>query len=576
MFGSDCMKRMICCLFLIVNVGMYAQSPAKYWIAFTDKNNNGYSVDQPEAFLSKRALEKRKRFHIEITTQDLPLTKSYVNELLSMDTSMRLLSQSKWLNGISVYSQDENLIKKLENIPFVRYAEKTIQLKQPELACDSIYRRVSSRSLASALSKPSMPESLDLAYGKAEDQIKINRGHWLHRIGYLGESVQMGIFDGGFHNVDSIRHLEVLRNENRLLCVRNFVKSCEDPLRHHSHGTYVLSCIAADVPGELVGTAPKVSVCLALTEDGSSEHKIEEDNWVAALEWADSLGCDIINSSLGYTQFDDSTQRRTAADLTGQVSRASQAASIAASKGIIVCNSAGNAGRGPWFFIGCPADAKDIIAVGAVDRERNKTTFSSMGPSADGRVKPDACALGKGVYVANPYAKTTLADGTSFSSPLLAGMMACLWQAFPEKSSFEVMEAVRKSGSIAHAPDSLLGYGISDMWKAYNLLRKDEASYDEKGNLIMTLSLSSFVYEKEPLRISIQSRVKTKLTVQAIMRSNQATTSKTYKIKKGKNVILWRAFPGSQSDTYDFVDLRLQSAEVDYSYIIGVEKADKD
>ncbi|MDD3330612.1 MAG: hypothetical protein PHQ82_04770, partial [Bacteroidales bacterium] len=253
---------------------MYAQSPAKYWIAFTDKNNNGYSVDQPEAFLSKRALEKRKRFHIEITTQDLPLTKSYVNELLAMDTSMRLLSQSKWLNGISVYSQDENLIKKLENIPFVRYAEKTIQLKQPELACDSIYRRVSSRSLASALSKPSMPESLDLAYGKAEDQIKINRGHWLHRIGYLGESVQMGIFDGGFHNVDSIRHLEVLRNENRLLCVRNFVKACEDPLRRHSHGTYVLSCIAADVPGELVGTAPKVSVCLALTEDGSSEHKI--------------------------------------------------------------------------------------------------------------------------------------------------------------------------------------------------------------------------------------------------------------------------------------------------------------
>jgi len=174
--------------------------------------------------------------------------------------------------------------------------------------------------------------------------------------------------------------------------------------------------------------------------------------------------------------------------------------------------------------------------------------------------------------VANPYAKTTLADGTSFSSPLLAGMMACLWQAFPEKSSYEVMEAVRKSGSITHTPDSLLGYGISDMWKAYNLLRKDEASYDEKGNLIMTLSLSTFVYEKDPIQIRIQSNVKTKLTVQATLRSNQATTSKTYKIKKGKNVILLKSLPESSSNTYDFIDLRLQSPEVDYSYIIGVEK----
>jgi len=297
--------------------------------------------------------------------------------------------------------------------------------------------------------------------------------------------------------MDTISHFRALREEYRLLGVRNFVQPGVNPFLKEGHGTNVLSCIVSYIPGDLVGTAPKVCVYLAKTEDGRSENKIEEDNWVAGIEWADSLGCDVINSSLGYTKFDDSLQVREYRDLNGHTSRASQAATIAATKGLLICNSAGNEGSGKWKYIGSPADAKDIITVGAVDVNGKKARFSSFGPTADGRVKPDACAVGQNTYVANVIGVTGVSQGTSFSSPLMAGMVTCLWQAFPNKSNYEIMDAVRQSGSQFSAPDSALGYGVTDFLKAYNLLLQPHKIYGSDGTKMFSVAFDTYVYNKK-------------------------------------------------------------------------------
>jgi subtilisin family serine protease len=549
----------------------WGQLPAKYWIQFKDKQGTTFSVEKPEEFLSQRAIEKRQRFNIPVTEQDLPVNVQYIKQILALDTSMAYFTQSKWLNGITVYCEDEHIMDKIKQLDFVVYVERTILMKEPEKRYEDWFS-YPVNDCNYAQRSTTLPQK-DLDYGKSKGQIRINNAHWLHRLGYKGEGMLMMIIDGGFHNVDSIRHFAKLRAENRLFGARNYVLPAVDPMRKGSHGTYVLSCIAADIPGNLIGTAPMVSVYLAETEDGRTENKIEEDNLVAGLELADSLGCDVINISLGYTQFDDTIQpRRTHADLTGTISRASQAATIAASKGIIICNSAGNEGEKQWRKISSPADAKDILTVGGVDVNGNRAGFSSYGPAADGRVKPDACAVGRNTYAVNPYGKTTLINGTSFSSPLLSGMVACLWQIFPENSNYEIMEAVRKSGNQANHPDSSLGYGITDFLKAYNILKYPESVYDENGNLLMTTSLSNFVLSNKFIILSIESSDKKEIDIQIYHNEKAVLKPKTYKLKKGKNTLKIK-YPVITVDTdFDFANLHITGENIEYRYVLGIEK----
>ncbi len=565
------MMKKICLFILQIGLfyGSFSQTPAKYWVQFKDKNNSEFAIDRPNEFLSPRAIEKRQRFHIPLSEQDLPVNKTYIQQVLSLDTNMILFTQSKWLNGITVYAQDKSVLDKIKALPCVAFAEINCPLKTKDSAYTSVFRYVPKGEPTYFQQSDTMK---DFLYGKSAGQIKINNTHWLHRLGYNGKDVYLMILDGGFHNVDSIRHFETLRSENRLLGARNFVSPSVDPMRKHSHGTYVLSCIASDVPGELVGSGPKVLVFLAQTETDMYENKIEEDNWVAGLEWADSLGCDVLNSSLGYTKFDDSFQPRTNADLTGKVSRASQAASIAASKGIIVCNSIGNSGRDDWKLMGCPADASDILAVGGVNVKGERAYFSSYGPTADGRVKPDACAVGSSTYVANPFGKTLAADGTSFSSPMLAGMVCCLRQAFPDKTTFEIMDAIRQSGSQADKPDKDLGYGITDFFKAYNLLLSPEKTFDKANNLMTEVSVNTFIYAYKPIVITVHSQLKTTCTLTVKMRNGDALEPKQIKIHKGKNVIKIKALPLLNNAEYGFVDVTLSNDLIHYHYVIGVEE----
>ena len=483
-------KLMLIVMATVMMAAAFAQSPAKYWVAFTDKKGTPYSIDKPEAFLSPRALELRKAHGIAIDERDLPVNPDYVRQVLALDTAARCFTTTKWLNGMTVYALRDDMKEAIERLPFVDSVERTDVPKEPLPPAGPAYVFPGGGGQPMLTYQSDIQKNNDFDYGQATLQVRVNNVHWLHRMGFRGEGMQMMILDGGFENIDTISCLKALRDDHRLLGARNFVEPEKDPMRKHSHGTMVLSCIASYSPGLLVGTAPMVKVHVAQTEESGSEDRVEEDNWVAGLEYADSLGCQVLNSSLGYTTFDDTVNQRTYADLTGEVSRASRAATIAASKGLLICNSAGNEGASKWKYIGAPADAKDILSVGAVNVKGKRAYFSSFGPTADGRIKPDACAVGRNTYLSTPAGIVTIADGTSFSSPMLSGMVACLWQAFPEKSNYEIMEAVRQAGghnfrlngARISMPDSNdgYGYGITDFLRAYNILK-----YGEKDVLIL-------------------------------------------------------------------------------------------
>ena len=520
------------------------QNPAKYWVAFTDKKGTPYSIDKPEAFLSPRALELRKAHGIAIDERDLPVNPDYVRQVLALDTAARCFTTTKWHNGMTVYALRDDMKEAIEQLPFVDSVERTDVPKDTLLPpVKPAYAFPGSGGSLVHTYQADIKKNNDFDYGNATKQVRVNNVQWLHRMGFRGEGMQMMVLDGGFQNIDSIPCFEVLRNDHRLLGARNFVEPEKDPMRKHSHGTMVLSCIASYLPGLLVGTAPMVQVYVAQTEESGSEDRVEEDNWVAGLEYADSLGCQVLNSSLGYTVFDDSVNQRTYADMTGEVSRASRAATIAASKGLLICNSAGNEGASKWKYLGAPADARDILTVGAVNIKRKRAYFSSFGPTADGRIKPDACAVGRNTYISTPTGLVTIADGTSFSSPMLSGMVTCLWQAFPEKSNYEIMEAIRKAGdrnvslngNVITAPDTNdgYGYGITDFLRAYNILKygnEDDvlfAAYSHEMNTKTSNQFGVIIKSMEKQDYSTLTVTATPLTYH----SGSFTEGKTVKVK---------------------------------------------
>lgn len=546
---------------------LFAQSPAKYWIQFKDKKGTPYSIEQPHQFLSQAALDRKAKYNIQITEQDLPVNPAYIEEVLKLDSNMLLMTRSKWLNGITVYSEVENIEELIRDLSFVIDCERTIPMEEKEEIITDPFFFNNEENVAPQIDIPN-----DLDYGLGTEQIRINNTHWLHRLGFKGEGIKMMLLDGGFLNTDTIRHFELLRSQNRLRGARHYAQLGANPFGAGSHGTMVLATIASYLPGELVGSAPGVTVWLAQTEDGRSENKVEEDNWVVGAEWADSLGIQVINSSLGYTKFDDSTKTRTYAEMDGKHSRASIAASYLASKGIILCNSMGNDGNKPWKYLTSPAEAEDILAVGGVNVEGKRAPFSSYGPTSDGRIKPDAVAVGWNTYVANQRGITLRSNGTSFSSPIMAGMVACLWQAFPEKNAFEIMEAVRLSGNQVHAPDSSLGYGITDLLKAYNiLLQKDISKFN--------IDLETYAVSKNQVTLLIEVDKPTDIVVVSNLKSKpEKKVSKKITLKPGKNTVEIKTPKLAKKNKYDFIDLMILEEEGNTllsQFVVGYEKLQK-
>lgn len=462
------MKKIITGLtFILFGMQLPAQTaPNKYWIQFTDKQNSPYSTLRPAEFLSTRAIERRERYSVNITEQDLPVNPAYLDSLASVGVT--LLNRSKWFNAVTVYTTDTNDLARIRQFPFVKQLKSVTRIKSAHPASDKFGRE----SLTDIESGTGIDTTL-LRYGKASRQIGMLNGHVLHNQTFQGQGMVIAVLDAGFRRVDVNHAFDSLFSNNQMLGGWDFVKN--GPLSfadtEHSHGAHVLSIMAGNLPGELVGTAPKASYYLLRTEDAASENLVEEDNWIASAEWADSAGADLINSSLGYIAFDMPALNHTYSEMDGNTTRVTRAADIAATKGMLVVNSAGNEGSVDWHYIGAPADADSILTVGAVDSLGQHAAFSSTGPTFDGRIKPNVVAQGQLTAIVGTDGNVFRGSGTSFSAPVMCGLAACLWQSNRSLPPMKIIEALQQSSSMAANPDSLYGYGIPDLGKALFMLQ---------------------------------------------------------------------------------------------------------
>ncbi len=451
----------------------------KFWVAFKDKANSPYTVDKPLVYLSQKAIDRRGRFGIKITEQDFPVNPNYVQQIADMGVTV--LNTSRWLNGISIRTADLATVKKILALPFVSNVEKVgIYSNKDNSKMDYLLEFF--MSLGGEEDTVTIDDSY---YGDGLNQIQMLNGVEMHKLGYTGKGVDIAVLDGGFMNVNKIKAFTHLFNRGLIAGTWDFVNIEESVVEDNNHGMNVLSCMAAKIPGKMVGTAPDARYWLLRTEDANTEYIIEEYNWASGAEFADSAGVDIINSSLGYTTFDDESTNHTFAQLNGKTSVASIAAAIAAKKGIIICNAAGNEGNDPWQYVGAPADAFGIITVGGVSPEREHVDFSSYGPTADGRIKPTVCAQASKAYVASVSDGFYGSQGTSFASPILCGMVACLRQANPNRTVEEMIAAIEMSASKYLHPDTVLGSGIPNFIKANRYLGGDE-TFNYKKNQIET------------------------------------------------------------------------------------------
>ena len=471
----------------------YAQiAPEKYWVQFTDKNNSPYSINNPGEFLSERALERRNKYNIDIDELDIPVNDTYIQGV--EQTGAVILNPSKWLNGVTIQTNDINVINAINALPYVENTMKFIdgEVKQvikedienifydipvnnEEL--DDYYEYALHKKKNYKEKKLANIKKLDDYYGYALPQIQQLNGINLHEANYRGEGMLIGICDGGFMGADSHAVFEEIRKENRLLGTRNFVNKGTTVYESSSHGTSVWSLIGGNIPNTYVGTAPKASFYLCLTEDARTENLIEEYNFVSALELLDSIGVDVINSSLGYIQFDMPQWSHSYSDMDGETCIITIGAEIASSKGIIVVNSAGNDGASWTYpYIGAPADGEHVFTIGAVDVNGELAYFSSIGPSYDGRIKPDVVAHGENVTVASPDGSFYNGSGTSYSTPVMTGMLTCLWQIRPDLEPETLKEIIRESANRTNNPDNYYGYGIPDFTLAMQTLSVDEVN----------------------------------------------------------------------------------------------------
>ena len=445
---------------LLINISAWSQNQEGqyYWISFADKKQTSYSIDEPEAFLSLRAIERRIKQGIAVTENDFPVNQSYLNELVS--AGVKIKNTSRWLNAASVICTSETA-KKMAEMPFVTSVDYVGKQHQKQLAVNEKASR----------QKP-VKRVFSHKYGYAKAQIEMLKGISLHESGLTGRGKMIAVLDAGFKNVDSSPFFDHLRQNNQLVHSYDMVDSDNQVFETSVHGTEVLSIMAANIPGVMVGTAPDAIYVCIKTEDTRSEFRMDECSWIAGLEYADSLGVDVVNSSVGYTVFNDSKMNYAKEDLDGKTALSSRAAELAFAKGMIIVNSAGNEGNNTWKGLAMPADAPNVLAVGAVDAGSEKCDFSSIGWVSSTSVKPDIAALGADIAVVSGENNDVLSGkGTSYAAPLVSGLIAALWQAFPYATNKQILEAVRKTASEALHPDNETGFGIPNFSAAFNYLQ---------------------------------------------------------------------------------------------------------
>jgi serine protease AprX len=431
-----------------------------YRIYFRDKGTYHTSNFTPAGLFSQRAVERRQKEGISgLDYKDLPVYPGYLDSISSR--GLTLHCTSRWMNTGLFKSKDPADLTSIQSLPFI---ENVKLVKNP---------------LVKKGSEDKLALETNLVAEVYNEPIKMLNGDLVHASGYLGTGKLIAVLDGGFTNADKISSLDELRSRSGITATFDFVKRSGSVYDYHKHGTYVLSILAGIFESYIEGSGPGADYMLLRTEDTASEFPAEEDFWAAGAEYADSAGCDIISSSLGYFKFDDPSMDYKYSDMDGRTAFVTRAADAAASKGIVVVNSAGNERDNAWMHIIAPSDGDSVLAIGAVNADKVLAPFSSAGPSFDRRIKPDVSAQGVAVPVQadlpdeTGWSGTVLAgNGTSFSCPVISGMIACVMQAVPRAKASEIVSVIREVSDQYNSPDSLYGYGIPDMVNAIVFLQK--------------------------------------------------------------------------------------------------------
>lgn len=483
--------RVLFVLFCLLGLNLQAQQKY-YFVAFKDKPNYKTQLSQPLSYISKKAVERRLKNRVPLNVNDIPPDSAYLAQLREFPLIM--YGNSRWLNGVVILSSYQNISDTLEDLGFV---SKVIYLgpQSPFMEGDQASNTGLDEQISileqSFETKPLLNDTLFL--GKSFKQINQLNARQLLLNNNGGNGILIAVIDAGFKNADQIKALKPLFTERRIYATYDFVEKEEEVFDDDEHGLAVLSCMAAFEPGSIVGTAHKANYILLRSENAASEYLLEEYLWTLAAEYADSAGVDIINSSLGYTKHDDKKMGHKYSDLDGETTIITQAAEIACSKGILIFVSAGNEGNEIWKQLSAPGDAEHAITVGAIDDLGAMANFSSTGPTADRRIKPDLVALGKSTSVLSSSGKVYYGNGTSYACPVLAGTAAILMELAPNKTPQQIKDALILSGSNFFKPDKFLGSGIPDIELCSRLLcTRDDSLLDARvlddGNLYVMLN----------------------------------------------------------------------------------------
>lgn len=445
------------------------------WVFLMDKPSAATFIASPLTMLSQRALDRRTHQNIPLDVKDVPIEAAYYSQIKNA-TGITVLAKSKWLNAIHVQGSQINIKNLKTTFSFVNSIEFADDFLNSGL-------KKSPKTNTGPKRQKFSEVSTDFNYGNTKNQTEMLKADFLHQNNFTGNGMYIAIIDAGFPNVNILTAFKRLRDANKILGGYDFVNRSTNFYSGHNHGTNVLSTIAGYIDGQFVGSAPDASFYLFITEDNANEVPLEESLWVEAAERSDSLGVDVINTSLGYTTFDDSRYNYTYADMDGKTTFISRGAEIGVSRGMIIVSSAGNDGvvdeNNTWKYISSPADAVSVFTVGAVNATRGIAPFSSFGPTPDNRIKPDVLAQGQNVFViSHTTGNPGTSNGTSFSSPIMAGVVACFWQAFPNLTNTQIMQRIRESADRYNNPLNQYGYGIPNFETAYGaVLNVDEYDF---------------------------------------------------------------------------------------------------
>jgi len=479
------MKKLYLLVFGIIVLSQLAFSQStRHIVQLKDKKGTAFTLANPSAYLSPKALARRTRQKLSIDSTDLPLSAAYLDSIRNVQ-GVRIINVSKWLNQVLIKADTPYTaaaLAKINSFPFVKVTNVVAPRPKPvdeepinQKFKENIYPIKEPNPLINRANRSTQTSNVTLNYGNSFNQIHIHEGEYLHDQGFSGQGMTIAILDAGFSGYKTNSAMDSVRLQGRILGEWDFVLNEPSVNEDHPHGLYCFSIIAANKPGAIVGSAPHANFWLLRTEDVFTEYPVEEQNWVVGAEFADSAGADMITSSLGYVDFDDPSYNHSYAQRNGNTTIITIGADLAAKKGMIVMNSAGNYGglANDNKFVSCPADGDSVVAVGATDIAGNIAAFSSWGPNGAGKIKPNIVSVGQGTTLANTAGNVSAGNGTSFSCPNMAGLILCLWQAFPEFTNMEIINAVEQSAHLYSTPNERFGYGIPNFKEAYDILFKE-------------------------------------------------------------------------------------------------------